>query len=516
MVKQIKRIGMVCLIAALLGTQTGAVSVYAAGEEKQEPFIRQETGGETAEQRGEVSEDTEGSKENTEGPKEDSEGLKENTEGPKENTEGPKENTEGSKEDTEISQGNVGDLKEDTLPGGLQDPEEETLAQDWNAAPEAAAFSLEAGHVTATVEETKESLTYGDTGTAKVTLKNLGETDLTVKAILVTYHTVSWDGDVKVEYDSDVREVEAENIQNKDVKVKPGESDAVSFSWQTPSAGSCTMDVRVSCAWENAPGSGEGSCQMKVEIAKKEVILGVEGNNTTPVSAFQGSRTKEYDGTCAVTGGGTYKYLLTNIETADQGKNKDGLDKIYIEHSDPLYESAEVGGDKKIMGHLELKGDPLVCSNYQFSNKKSSMDVVLVTDGEITKAKRRDSFTIPDVKIGETPKPVWEKFEQDITPVYFYKTMDAPNDKYGIEVPVISGTYNVKAEFEETDYFEAGTSYAEMTILPIVSPGRFRLTTGTLYQLDEGQWQVAGDATVYEGGSGFYATVEREYVITKK
>ena len=50
----------------------------------------------------------------------------------------------------------------------------------------------------------------------------------------------------------------------------------------------------------------------------------------------------------------------------------------------------------------------------------------------------------------------------------------------------------------------------------ISSEGKYELKPGIPYKLDNGKWKVAGDNTVYEGGSTFYVHESGTYEFQKQ
>ena len=50
----------------------------------------------------------------------------------------------------------------------------------------------------------------------------------------------------------------------------------------------------------------------------------------------------------------------------------------------------------------------------------------------------------------------------------------------------------------------------------IIASGLKKLRKGKEYKLGSGQWTVAGDTTVYQGGSAIYVTTSGEYDFKKQ
>lgn len=94
--------------------------------------------------------------------------------------------------------------------------------------------------------------------------------------------------------------------------------------------------------------------------------------------------------------------------------------------------------------------------------------------------------------------------------------------------PESDGSYRVRANgtscmIRATD--KAGNeNTCSITVTPenpeennvISANGTYSLKSGTPYQLAEGKWQVSGDSTVYQGGSTFYVTTDKDYSFTKR
>ena len=85
-------------------------------------------------------------------------------------------------------------------------------------------------------------------------------------------------------------------------------------------------------------------------------------------------------------------------------------------------------------------------------------------------------------------------------------TITADNDTHTVQVTDKAGnsvTYTIDV-------------YAKWVSEGISSEGKYELKSGIPYKLDSGKWKVAGDNTVYEGGSTFYVHESGTYEFQKQ
>lgn len=358
---------------------------------------------------------------------------------------------------------------------GLEDSQEPVIIAD--EVPGDDAFKVEITYPT-------DPITYGDNSQeATIVVTNDSDTNLYIYQIRIL------GGDAYFKRDG-----------TPEITVLPARTDKTyTFLLKPQAAGFRKTQVEYRYRWQDAGyqtiGQGVKICEFALQVEPVQLSY----DDTIGTGAVE--TTKVYDGTKDA------KVLMELDASKLTGVLDADKDKVTLSAT-AEYDTADVGSNKDITFLFHLEGEK--AAGYSLPEA-----VTFTQAGSISLAERRLEFRMPDIRVGEEPKPQWEGTGKDMEPFYYYKRFGALDSEYSTAFPEIPGSYEVKAYFEQTNYRDK-IFYTDFEILSTVNTGSVSLMTGVAYQFDEGSWQVEGDSTVYAGGVNFYVPEEAEYIITAK